>query len=375
MSNSFRPSSLSLLAACLLLISAVSLRADAVRPSAFGYAPAMPKKASEVQITASQPTTSRFAVVDVRLHISRKGKVDSVEAVRTVDQRYATYYDKYLKAFEFEAAEFDGKKVASLLPVSLRVRTSGRYPGIVFPVDFDGRVVEQRRFNRTLQLAGFELPEIEEFPSFHAAVSLYDSLVSAPFTVIEVALDSSGEVTGSDIVFDTYSDFGQQLENAVRWSRFSPIRHDGVPIAGRAFLVVSYFPEISYPTQPYERSRLDSMVFLRRYQFTLLPDTMGLARPPIPARLTGDQWLPGRAGRITALPMTVFIRIDTAGSARVIVTDKIGQSSSKSIIDFIGAVRFYPAVTLEGVPRQFEGIVKLSHGNRGSVRIDYDWLK
>ncbi len=362
----------------LLIVLAFSLCSAAVaaeRPTAFGFAPAVPVKASEVAVTTAPPPLSRLSRPVWHVHIDDDGRVDSVTAASEQWRRHLDYLSEYLKGFRFEAAQHQGKDIASVLPVRILLISGRRYPDVIFPVGFDGSISRQDLFIQALELQGYRMPEVLSFPSFHATLTLRDSVTSVPFTVIELHLDSSGRVRAGQITHEQYPEFGRQLETAVMYAEFTPPRYNDRPIDGTVYLVVSYFPEVSYPTRPYHRDRRDSLALLARQQLQLLPDTIGIARPAMPVRLQADLMRSGKGGVLPAATVSVWVIVDTLGQARATRTDRAASGRQVYINDFLENLSFYPALDFHGRPVPFEGLMVLSRGGRENVRIAYDWLE
>ena len=361
---------LTIMIAVLLAQSASSSE----RPSFFGYAPALPLAESDVALTASGKSAPGLARKIVHLHIGGDGGVDSVTIDDSYWRSYIDYVTPYLRGFQFMPALWQGETIESRLPVAVWTRPGERYPQLTFPVAIDSSIPRPNLLIDCLELAGFTLPTVQRFPGFHATVSVRDSLVSAPFTVVQVSLDASGRVIDNVITHDQYANFGRQIETAVLWSEFTPLLRRGEAVDATVYLVASFFPEMTYPTKVFHAVSRDSLALQQRQMLRILPDTLGLARPPIPASFFGDRMRPGKGGILPSGRVPVWLLVDSTGVARTLRTDPSAAHNQTYINDFVAGLRFYPAVRFDGTAVPFTGLVIFYPSDRGSIRIEYDWL-
>ncbi|MEW5995836.1 MAG: hypothetical protein AB1744_15780, partial [Candidatus Zixiibacteriota bacterium] len=309
------------------LLSLLTVLTLAIAPSSFageryayhGFAPAYPdpdqRSGFERQSRPVYPPYERL--IATVIDIDTAGKVTSVAAENPTDSDFVRYAERWLRSIRFAAATFEGEPVVSRLPLVLQYRPKVHYPVARFPVDTNRLITNADLFFRAATMNGMVPPMLEEFPWYYCDLTPSDTSRVYKYVLLKISLGRSGEVEDVQEVASTYPAFTEQIKSAVLWAKFLPAEVHGEAAPSECFLLVSFFPQASYPTSVWRRDRLDSLAFLDRFRVRLLPDTVGLMAGPLPAKLNGDEYtLAGpHAGHVTTV--TAMMRIDATGRVTV----------------------------------------------------------
>ncbi len=348
----------------------------AARPGHFGFEPAYPSAFGrpELVMESNQPYLRFEQTVTIVLGIDKEGGVTSVVAKRSSDSAFAEYARAWLKSIRFEPATFEGKEVPSHLPVILQLRPRVRLPEIYFPVDSAGGIADADLYFKTFAINDISVPQLEEFPPYFCDLKVSDSSVLPKYVLIKVDLDESGRVTEVEEVSSTYHAFSRQVMSAVLWARFSPAAVRGSPVPAECFVLVSFFPQVNYPTPVWRRSDLDSLDPLASFRVRLLPDTVGLMAKPLPARASGEEFTLAGKHAVIRDTVSAVVSVDATGRASVRRFTEAREEMRQAVFDLGARLRFFPALDYLGRPHRFSGLVSLIFQGSPKIRIVYHWL-
>ncbi len=359
----------------VLWLLATGVDAGAERPSLFGFAPAYPADSLSVFTPAGGSAYTLFERhVVMLLEVDGEGKVLKVSGEGEGQERFVGYVREHLLGLTLEPAEFEGEKVASVLPVVVAFEPKRRVPEFRFPVDMEREVTDRDRYFGVFGYNDIVLPKVTRFPSYFAEMDWADSMALYPFVVLKLAIDTAGGVTAIDTVVSTYPSRTMTTASASLWADFEPAVVRGKKVAAECFLVVSYYPQVSYPTKVWTAEAADTLGPHERWRVQSLADTVGLMAVPIPRRapgnqinLRGDHWV--GASDTISIWLTVD-RFGQMGARRVYSRD---ASVGLAVRRLSGKIPFYPALDYGGVSESFGGLVYLSGGFSANVRIYYVW--
>lgn len=182
-------------------------------------------------------------------------------------------------------------------------------------------------------------------------------------------------MVGRELVSTNCGGFSDQLVNATAWATYQPAKMGGKPLASTNFLLVTFYPTISYPTKPLVAAKPDTSTWHRKYLLQMLPDTLGVMTEPVPRAPTSTNLLatvpPGQARRTFVIPCGV----DSAGFLHLKAPYADSSGIPRLCAEIAKLVRLYPALDYRGGPKPFEGYVEITTLNQTNVRIRYLWLR
>jgi len=348
----------------------------AAGPSHFEFAPAYPSASGRPKLVmeSNLPYYRIEQLVAVILDIDKEGRVTSVAAESSSDSAFAGYAQAWMKSIKFEPATFKGKEIPSHLPVILQFRPRVRLPDIHFPIDSVGAIIDADLYFKTFALNDIRVPQLEEFPRYFCDLKVTDSSIVFKYVLARVALDESGRVTDVEKVSSNYPAFTRQVMSAILWARFSPAVVQGSPVPAECFVLVSFFPQINYPTRVWQRSDLDSLGPLSRFRIRLLPDTVGLMSKPLPAKMPGDEFTLAGKHAFYRDTVSVALSVDTTGRISLRRFTKGGEAMQQAVYKLGARLRFFPALDYQGHPHRFSGLVSFIFQGSPKIRIVYHWL-
>ena len=191
---------------------------------------------------------------------------------------------------------------------------------------------------------------------------------------MKIGLDQSGGVVNSEKTLSTYPGFDDQVLSAVLWSEFAPARIRGESVASSAYLLVSLFPYLDYPTEIWSGEESAEQGLFERMRVRMVPDTVGLLCKPIPRAASPGSLSVGRRYLHLIDTVTSFIAIDTDGKAEFRRCSSRDPKAIQAVREIVGELDFFPALDYRGEPCSFGGVVRLSFANGTIVRIRYEWL-
>jgi len=348
----------------------------AARPSHFELAPAYPSASGtpELVMESNLPYFRFERLVTVVLDIDNEGRVTNVAAESPPDSAFAKYAQAWIKSIKFEPATFKGKEIPSHLPVTLQFRPRVRLPDISFPIDSTGVIADADLYFKTFALNDIRVPQLEEFPRCFCDLKVTDSSIVFKYVLVKVGLDESGRVTDVENVSSNYPAFTRQVMSAILWARFSPAVVQGSTVPAECFVLVSFFPQINYPTRVWQRSDLDSLGPLARFRIRLLPDTVGLMSKPLPAKMPGDEFTLASKLAFYRDTVSAALSVDTTGRVSLRRFTKGGEAMQQAVYELGARLRFFPALDYQGSPHRFSGLVSFILQGSPKIRIVYHWL-
>ena len=361
------------LAAVLGLLSAAATVTAGDRVEVLGFSPAYLDTAEGPTVPVPRLNVMDERMLALTLRVEVDGSVTDVQAEDPQDSTLAAKLRDWLMGWHGEPACRDGQAATSLLPVHVHLYPSDATPELIAPLDTGGVVASTDLLGRSLALNGISLPTVIEFPSYFAVdePQLGDEIY--PIVLLRLTLDSTGRPLRSEEVLTTSASFGRLVQAASRWGRYAPARVEGKTRLASVFLLVSLFPDLSYPSQPWRSTEAATYGALDRMRVRILPDTTGFVCGPLPRWSPSDRYSLGgeivRPGVVAA-----WIRFDTLGTPQLMRTSKTGSAVRDAVRRLIASLRFHPAVAIDGTPRRFSGLMYLEFQSSTIVRIRCAWL-
>ncbi len=313
-------------------------------------------------------------LIPLSLQIDSKGHVVGITSGSPDDSRYVSYYAPYLKSLRFKPGLREEVPVAMALSVDLQVGEVGSEPIVRFPVNPNRAVTRPDLYWQAFAEHGIETPSLISFPSYDYRFGDSQRWRRYSIKIYKVDLDTAGLVTATELVRASSPEYNDQIESAILWGRYSPLRLDGRAVASTSYLVVSLYPTVKYPSRPFRGGVTDGATIWDKSRVRLLPDTIGLLAGPIPKRdWSGEILVPFYQGIITDL-VSARLAVDSSGASRLtnISTDFY---RARSILNMRSHnLRFFPAVDYSGIGQPYDGLVYLRNLSESNVRIWFDWL-
>ncbi len=319
--------------------------------------------------------TPRGEAIPVVLSLDSKGAVQTVRPEVPSDSLYVAPLTPWLRGFSFLPAKRANKNVAVQLPVVLMTQPRKRQPEVIFPVDSLGKVRDADLYFHAYSLNGIRSPRLEKFPRYYCDAKADDTAKLYRYILAKVSLDTTGSVAGIEVVQSTYPQFTQQITSAILWAEFSPASVNDSLQPSTGYLLVSFFPHVSYPTREWRRSALDSMNVLERCRVRLLPDTVGLLSPPIPVLAPGDEYTLAGTHAFLHDTVSAVVSVNKGGKATASFISSTNPMLRQAVMKLVRRLAFYPALDFEGEPHFYSGLVHFIFEGSSKVRIEYHWLK
>ncbi len=365
----------------LLVLSGINLLAAAhsvlgARPEYYGFSPAFPKSSELPPFESTFPyIIMNEQSILLNVEIDQNGSFVKAVPRPPDDSVILKYVFASLKKLSFEPALKNGKTTSSTLPVLVTINPRFRRTVTAFPVNADSTITNRSLYFEALEKLGVEFVEIRKFPPYFCDISPADSLEILPYALIKIKLDENGQINSSEIVGSNLPAFAPQLQSAALWADFSPLKLDGNAAPCDGFLLVSFLPQLQYPTNHIEFKSDSVYEWYERWRIQLLPDTVGLMFPPMPKQRDIDKLTQSGKDQHLYAEVTAYLAIDTVGNVRVISIDTKNPPLHKAVAFALKNVRFFPALNFNGKPVSFLGSARFSLQNRSEVIVDYLWLK
>jgi hypothetical protein len=322
---------------------------------------------------STEDTTQIERYLPVTLQVDSLGSVTSLSIADPADSLYEDIYHDYLAAIRFEPGLHSGRPTAMALVVQLRVGAVCTAPHVRFPVEPNRGVVLTDLYWESFRANGIEVPRLVSFPSYYYEFHAPDYWQLYPYIIYRVELDSTGDVTAARLVGPD-DPFADQLRLGIHWGQYSPLKRDGVAQASVGFLIISLFPNLSYPT-PAIDYRADSLSADWDYlRVRFLPDTIGVMVPPVPKL---DWSGPAEMHRSAVRPsgfVSARVQVNQAGLGQIagLVTDS--PAIRGVLATRADQRRFYPAIDFSGQPQPYEGLLYLKLGSESNIRVWFSWM-
>jgi len=356
------------------LMICMSTYADTDRPNLYGFAPAYPTEVPELFVSNVKPP---YITIETQyillLNIDDNGKVKTFTPVNDKDSLVWKYFLNYFSDCRFEAALLNNKKISSILPVKIIINPRINSPDCYFPIDLSLKINDPDLYYLAYQYNNITFPSVAYFPKYFCNIDWNDTLDIYPFVLLQLDLNKTGEVINVKEVLSTYSNYTMTIKSASLWSEFSPAKVNDSNISSNPFLLVSYFPQLYYPTKKFYNEKSDSISIHEKLRVKLIPDSINILQKPIPRTVEGDKIAISNIPRVLNDTLSLFITVDTSGHAKINRSGKNSKDIYRIIKDVFSRVEFYPAIGFDGKPVKYSGIVRLIIKGSEKVRIEYLW--
>ena len=365
-----------LILACLIVVGPATAEEDSLpkaRPTYLGLAPAYPTGARDFGRREPILSIQYDSLVWMSVLISQDGSCSATAPDSTTDAIVVRHLSQFLDSMRFVPAEMYGEPIASRLCIHVRFRPNGLAPIVTWPIGDDGVVADQSLYTLTLRANGVEPPKIRSFPSYHGSVKKKDSVSIYPFVLTRLDLDSSGVPTAITPMQSTYVGFDALVRTACNWATYSPATVKGNAVPSTIFVLVSFFPNVSYPTKRLDFTSMTAQPLREAMRVRALCDTLGPLAPALPGFVADDSLLMEGKPGISTGEGTILCLVDTLGRARA---GRIAVSSylQPRMQRLVSQLRFFPAIAHTGHPAPFSGPVRIRFTGSEYVRIDLLWL-
>ena len=343
------------------------------RPTYLGLALAYPAETMNLGRRAPILAVPYDSLAWLTLEVGTDSAAVVVAADTSSDSTVGLHFSQFLDGLRFVPAELNGVLVASRLRLHVRFRANGLSPMVVWPIGEDGVVNDQTLYSHSLRLNGVEPPRVKTFPAYHGAVRRKDSLGIYPFVLTRVDLDSAGAPTSIVPVRSTYAGFDALVHTACNWASYEPARIAGKAVPASVFVLVSFFPNVSYPTRSLDLTGDDTLPLLEMTRVRLLCDTLGPLSPALPRFIADDSLLMEGNPGIANGDGTVLCLIDSLGNARAGRIAAPGHLQRR-FQRLVAQLEFFPALDREGRPMNSMEPLGIRFSGSAYVRIDVLWL-
>jgi len=361
------------LLAAILLIMATSVGAIE-RPALYGFSLPCPVDTPYFAPETEMVQFDHRRMLLLLLDIDENGAVSGMQLEDEADSAFARYVQPYVTARTFHPALFDGVAVPSRLPVLLRITPKVNRPVFIFPVDANYTVGDLDLYLQGMAFNDIKPPRLEYFPSYFSNITRGDSLGRYPYMLFKVRLDSTGRLFDFEDELIAEPKFAHQLRSALLYADFKPATVKQQPIATDAYLMISFFPYISYPSRRWLATPETELSLIDRQRVRLLPTKAGLLAKAIPKRVnafkvpSGNQriWFRGK--------MCLGLAIDTLGQVGIRHSTIVREPLYSFVREMVEGWRFYPALDFEGKIQPFYGEIMVEFDDSDFIRISYLWL-
>ena len=342
-----------------------------------GYSLAVPIISQTPPTDISMPFLRKETFFKVIVSITENGETESLNFSQELSSQVEEYLSSILSQIEYQPAVYLGSQRSCRLPLIIIAKPRFRNSEVVFPVSSNFELSDNFLYYEALSLNQFELPEILTFPKYYCGLKRSDLLKILPYVLLKLSLDSAGNVLKTENFSASLraKAFSSQIQSASLWSEFSPLKIEGIARPSDCYLLVSFLPQLHYPTKKITASERDTSNWAQRWRVLLLPDTVGLMVPPLPLGLNiGSITLKKQKQRHLTGEILATISIDSLGQARVISIDRKNVKYHRAINSAVSNVGFFPAMNFRGKPQKFTGKARFQFRRSAKVRVEYLWL-
>lgn len=319
------------------------------------------------------PFNNYIRDVLVQLSINKKGKVKEFHPVKKSDSLFVSYYETNIEKLKFEPAKINGKKSDIKIVIRLRFRPKGPIPDVMVPIDSLYNI-DDKLYSESFKANNYMLPMIKSFPSYFTDVEFKDSLTSYDYMLMQADIDKSGKLLSSKILYTTLPNFNWQLQSAVQWSEFSPMIIKDASIESKIYFLISFFPQLSYPTKNWTIDLGSDQNLFKRIQIRNLIDTLGLLSPPVPAFYPPEKLTASTLVKAYYDSTICLVNVDQSGKLRIKNIGTTKKNIRSILLKLSKNMRMFPALDFDNNPVEYEGLVKFVLDGRGAVIIDYQWF-
>ena len=362
--------------AAAIICGCLIVQSIAAEPPLYqGYSLAVPKISQTPPTDISMPILRKETFFNVIVSVTENGETKSLNFSQDLSPQVEEYLSSILSRIEYQPAAYLGSKRSCQLPLIIIAKPRFRNSEVVYPISSNFEVSDNFLYYEALRLNKFELPEILTFPQYYCSFKRSDSLKILPYVLVKLSLDAAGNVSESENFSASFKAeaFSIQIKSASLWSKFSPLKIEGIARPSDCYLLVLFLPQLHYPTKKITAQVRDTSHWAENWRVLLLPDTVGLMVPPLPLELNIGSITIKKQRHLTG-EIIATISIDSLGKARVISTDRKGAKYHQAIKTAVSSVGFFPAMNFRGKPQKFIGKARFQFTRSAKVRVEYLWL-
>ncbi len=341
--------------------------------SLYGFTPASVDSLPGFQPKNKPRQLNEIEFITFVAKIDKKGKLKSIKCVDEKDSLFLKYIDSYMHGLTFQPATVKNKKKKSVLPFQVLFANRVNSPQFFFPLEQDTLVQDYELFENACSLNEIQLPKVLMFPSYFANVNVMDSSNRYPFIIEKISLKEN-KVTAIENDMSTYDPFIQQIQSAILYAEFSQAKMKKKLQDNPMYLMVSFFPQLSYPVAPFNGNQYDSTQLLNNYRVRFISKFSTLLSEPLPKSSNASRYSRKLLGSMLMNPINTLVRIDTLGRAVALISGTKNNQLSKSVQELISRLRFFPALNYENELVEFKGIIRIEPFDELDVRISYLWF-
>jgi hypothetical protein len=314
---------------------------------------------------------------DIRFFLNESGQVDSL----TFRSRHKAVFVEKLKpslmASSFYAAKLQGVNIPFIIPAVLTIHTPrGRsQASLTLPYDERACTRNRRLVEKSMELNGWELPQLKKFPSYFVALREPPSLMEYPYAVFRISLDSLGRLKDYEQVLSYGGDFQALFENPLLYAVFSPLRYRARGLDSEIYIVFRLFDVVNNPTAvwPASMSSQKSLPF-EALRIEVLYFRDSILNRPIPYNLPDGLY---SYGETVPFMDTVRVEVELSQDGDVIrydILEILPRLLEKHLKAIIGGLRFTPARNWQNEREGFQGFLEIAFDNSKNIRVVAEWL-
>ena len=250
--------------------------------------------------------------------IDKNGKLKSLECKEEENSILLDYIEAYVHTLTFQPAKLKGKKKKSILPFQVLFAKRVYSPQFIFPLEKEILVQDNELFEYACILNELELPKIMSFPSYFADMNLMDSSNRYPF-VIQKTNFEDGLVKSIENQMSSYDPFVEQIQSAILYAEIQQPKVMKKLIEDDLYLMVSFFPQLSYPVAPFNGNQYDSTNLFHNHRVRLINRFSSFLSEPIPKSSRSNRFPRKFIASTFRAPIDFLVKIDTLGRAVVVI--------------------------------------------------------
>lgn len=355
----------------LLLFHAKDVKSDDV--NFYGFKPASVDSLLPFQPN-NKPIQHKQAVfISFLAEIDKKGNLKKIKTINKKDSQYLSYVEPYLRQLSFSPAKLNNKQIKSILPIDIIFNKKINSPLFKFPLLQDKIIVDNELFERTCTINNLELPQVLSFPPYFSDFNSMDTSNRYPYVIEKIAYEK-GEVVGVENYMSTHDPFVQQIQSAILYADIKLPKLKKKELSEDLYLMVSFFPQLSYPIARFDVNSVDSSNLLHHYRVRIINRFSQLLSEPIPKRVPSDRYSRKLFDSNINDSIDILIRIDTLGRAAMIAAGTQRENIRSSIRKLIPKFKFYPAVNQKNELVEFRGYLRIGPLDDLDIRISYLWM-
>ncbi len=366
---------LSLLLLVCMQLTGIGLLAEEIkeRPTVGGIILPIPIKSISI-VSENRLLSFADSLVPLMLELNRYGKVRYTVALNPEDSLFARVAMDNFSGEQFYPGMIGNNARRMKFAAVMIVRAGKTKHRLKFGIDADSLIRNYSIFEATLRANNLSSVKLENFPSYFCNYKISDSLPVTHYLLTKVEFDKKGRPLKIEKINSSGSQFEQELSSAINWAKYSPAKKRGIAQKGTSYVLVTLFPEVTYPAKVRTDSTLAESYYFEKYRIQLFGSRPELILPPIPKNLNYNNisivnYPAPDSGRVSLL-----VIIDTLGQTNLLSSGRIGHTDRYAVKSVVSRVRFYPAKNFDGLLVSFRGILDLETNGSTYVRILPRWL-